>query len=140
VFSFLTRLLRRKQADAKGNKAAPRPPVRRKRKPSLMADGPMMSQMESYALGLLTETGQRFRTNAERDDAMHQLVMEIEDAVHEQVYALLDPADRAQAEALAEADRHAFLKTRFGDVEAKITWAMSEFRKHYLSGHMAQQG
>ena len=117
-------------------KEAKRPARPPRKRPSLMASGPMFSQMETYALELIAATGQHFATTAEREELMHHLVMELEDSVHEQVYALLAPDDRTKAEAMgSESERHAFLRTRLGDVEARITWAMSEFRKTYLAQH-----
>lgn len=115
-------------------KQAVRPARPPRRRPPLASSDPMYSQMQTYALDLIAATGQHFATRAEREELMHRLVMEIEDAVHEQVYSLLTPDDRLKAEALeSEAERRSFLRTRLGDVETRITWAMSEFRRAYLA-------
>ncbi|MCX6023947.1 MAG: hypothetical protein NTZ05_19895 [Chloroflexi bacterium] len=122
------------KAVSKGKKTAKPPAPSRRRRPSLMAEAPMYSQMEAYALDLLSQTGERFPTIAARNEAVKELAEEIDEMVHDLIYNLLAPEDRSTAESMgSDAERHAFLRAHLDDVEAKVTWAMSEFRMHYLS-------
>ena len=122
------------KAASKAKKPDKPPAPRRRRRPSLMAEAPMLSQMEAYALDLLSHTGDRFPTIAARTEAVKELAEQIDEMVHDLIYNMLTPEDRRIAESMAsDAERHAFLRSHLDDVEAKITWAMSEFRMHYLS-------